>query len=70
MSFVDGIFQYQANTASNTSILNQVKGGGKPLSVQGQELVPGKVFEGTVTEMKNGQVTIGLSDGKAISARM
>lgn len=70
MSFVDGIFQYQANTASNTSMLNQVKGGGRALPVQGQELVSGKVFEGTVTEMKNGQVTIGLSDGKAISARM
>lgn len=70
MSFIDGIFQYQANTASNTKTLNQVKGAGRTLSVQGQELVPGKVFEGTVTEMKNGQVTLGLSDGKTISARM
>ncbi len=70
MSFVDGIFQYQANTASNTNTLNQVKGAGRTLPIQGQELVPGKVFEGTVTEMKNGQVTLGLSDGKTISARM
>ena len=70
MSFIDGIFQYQANTASNTKTLGQVKGAGRTLSVQGQELVPGKVFEGTVTEMKNGQVTLGLSDGKTISARM
>ncbi len=70
MGWVDGIFQYQANTASNTNTLNQVKGTGRPLPVQGQELVPGKVFEGTVTEMKNGQVTLGLSDGKTISARM
>ncbi len=70
MSFIDGIFQYQANTASNTKTLGQVKGAGRILSVQGQELVPGKVFEGTVTEMKNGQVTLGLSDGKTISARM
>ncbi|MEG1291953.1 MAG: flagellar hook-length control protein FliK, partial [Lachnospiraceae bacterium] len=35
-----------------------------------QELVPGKVFEGTITEIKNGQVTIGLSDGQTITAKM
>lgn len=72
MSFFGGIQQYQNNTASNTQTLNNVKETARPVSVQAQaqELIPGKVFEGTITEMKNGLVTIGLSDGKSISARM
>lgn len=70
MPFVEGIHQYQNSTAANTQNLNNVKDTIRPLSGQAQELIPGKVFEGTVTELKNGQVTIGLSDGKTISARM
>ncbi len=72
MSFVESINQYQNNTASNTQTLNQVKDttAARPLSAQAQELIPGKVFEGTITEIKNGQVTIGLNDGRSISARM
>lgn len=66
-----GIHQYQANTASNTQTLGNVKEtiGARP-TTQVQELAPGKVFEGMVTEVKNGQVTLGLSDGRTISARM
>lgn len=66
-----GVHQYQANTASNTQTLGNVKEtiAARP-TAQAQELMPGKVFEGMVTEVKNGQVTLGLSDGRAISARM
>ncbi len=66
-----GIHQYQANTASNTQTMGSVKEtiGARP-TAQVQELAPGKVFEGMVTEVKNGQVTLGLSDGRTISARM
>lgn len=72
MSFLEGVHQYQANTASNTQTLNSVKetASVRPAS-QLQELVPGKVFEGMVTDIKsNGQVTLGLSDGSTIQARM
>lgn len=66
-----GIQQYQANTASNTQTLGSVKEtmGARPVA-QAQELMPGRVFEGMVTDIKNGQVTLGLSDGRTISARM
>ncbi len=70
MSFLDGIFQYQVNTIANTQSARPAKGVSRPLLAQAQELIPGKVFEGTVTDMKQGQVTIGLSDGRTISARM
>lgn len=70
MAFVEGINQYQNSTASNTQTLNTVKETIRPVSSYGLELVPGKIFEGTVTEVKNGQVTIGLSDGQTITARM
>lgn len=66
-----GVLQYQTNTASNTQTLGSVKEtiGARPVA-QAQELMPGKVFEGMVTDIKNGQVTLGLSDGRTISARM
>lgn len=66
-----GIHQYQSNTASNTQALGNIKEtiAARP-AAQAQELMPGKVFEGMVTEVKNGQVTLGLSDGRTISARM
>lgn len=72
MSFVDNIYSYQNSTASNTQTMNSVKDTGavRSISAQAQELIPGKVFEGTVTDIKNGQVTIGLNDGRSISARM
>ncbi len=72
MSFVEGIHQYHNSTSSNGQGLNQVRdaGGARPLLAQGQQLIPGNVFEGTVTGIKNGQVTIGLNDGRSIYARM
>lgn len=70
MSIIEGINQYQNNTASNTQTMNVVKDTIRPNSAYLQELTPGKVFEGTVLDIKNGQVTIGLNDGQIITARM
>lgn len=70
MSVIEGINQYQNNTAANTQALNAVKDTIRPTSVYLSEMTPGKVFEGTVLDIKNGQVTIGLSDGQTLTARM
>ena len=72
MSFVENIHSFQNSTTSNTQTMNQVKDTGavRSITAQAQELMPGKVFEGTVTDIKNGQVTIGMNDGRSISARM
>lgn len=72
MSIIEGINQYQKqnNTVSNTQTLNMGKDVIRPVSSYLQELTPGKVFEGTILEMKDGQVTIGLSDGQTMSARL
>lgn len=72
MSFVDGVQQYQNSVASASQNVSQAKDTGavRPAAVQAQGLTPGKVFEGTITDIKNGQVTIGLNDGHTISARM
>lgn len=72
MSLVDSVYQYQNNTAANTHAMNQAKDAGavQKVTAQAQQLMPGKVFEGTITDIKNGQVTIGLNDGSTISARM
>ena len=70
MSIVEGINQYQNNTPSNTQTMTAVKDTIRPASVYLQEMTPGKVFEGTVLEIKNGQVTIGLNDGQTLTARL
>lgn len=70
MPLVEGINQYQNSTASNTQALSSVKETIYPASSLRQEMQPGKVFEGTITEIKNGQVTIGLSDGQTMTARL
>ena len=72
MSFIDSVYQYPNSTPSNVQGMGQAREAGavRQVSGQAQEMLPGKVFEGTVTEIKNGQVTIGLNDGSTISARM
>lgn len=70
MSIIEGIHQYQNNTASNTQILTTVKDTLQPVSSGLQEMTPGRVFEGVILEIKNGQVTIGLNDGQTLTARM
>lgn len=72
MSLVDSVYQYQNSTAANSHAMNQAKetGAVQKAATQAQQLMAGKVFEGTITDIKNGQVTIGLNDGSTISARM
>ncbi len=72
MPFVDSVSQYQSSTAAGSQAMGQVRDTGtvQKIPVQAQGLEPGKVFEGTITDIKNGQVTIGLNDGSTISARM
>ncbi len=72
MSLVDSVYQYPNSPTANTHAANQSKEAGavQKITTQAQQLMPGKVFEGTITEIKNGQVTIGLNDGSTISARM
>ncbi len=70
MAFLGSIHQYQNNTAANAQAPRAVREAGRPVPAQAQELAPGKVFEGTVTDIRNGQVTLGLSDGSSILARM
>lgn len=70
MSIVEGINQYQNNTAANTQAMNGVKETTRPASTYLQEMTPGKIFEGTILDIKNGQVTIGLSDGQTMNARL
>lgn len=71
MPFVDSVSQYQNSTAAGSQA-NQIRDTGavRQISAQTQGLEPGKVFEGTITDIKNGQVTIGLNDGSTITARM
>ncbi len=78
MSFVDSVQQYQNSVSSGSQNPGLVRdsasvrdsGAVRQVNAQTQGLAPGKVFEGTVTDIKNGQVTIGLNDGQTISARM
>lgn len=70
MSIMEGISQYQNNTAANTQAMQAVKETIRPSSSHVQELAKGQIFEGTVLEIKNGKVTIGLSNGESIVARM
>ncbi len=72
MPFLDSVSQYQNSTAAGSQAMGQVRDAGtvQKIPVQTQGLEPGKVFEGTITDIKNGQVTIGLNDGSTISARM
>ena len=53
MSFVENIHSFQNSTTSNTQTMNQVKDTGavRSITAQAQEIMPGKVFEGTVTDI-------------------
>jgi len=71
MGSVDQITQYRTNhTYAGKNQAEGVRETKGTTNAQLKELTAGKVFEGTVTEMKNGQVTIGLTNGQSITARM
>lgn len=62
--------QYNKNITSNSSDeLQSAQSSGKMVSTFG-ELETGTIFEGTVSNIKNGRVMLSLSNGQTISARL
>ncbi len=62
--------QYNKNITSNSSEeLQSAQSSGKMVSTFG-ELETGTIFEGTVSNIKNGRVMLSLSNGQMISARL
>lgn len=69
MQISDAAAQYNHNVISNAS--SAVKNQGVERTVSNTSgLQPGYIFEGTVNNVKNGVVTIGLSTGDTLQARM
>ena len=69
MRISDMLGQYNRNVSSGTEELRSAQSEGKMVSTLG-ELETGNIFEGTVNSVKNGRVTLSLSSGKMISARL
>lgn len=69
MQISDMLGQYNRNVTAGSENLTGVKGVEQLVSSL-KELRVGNVFEGTVNAMKNGQVTLGLSNGQTILARL
>ncbi len=69
MQISDMLGQYNRNVTAGSENLTGVKGVEQLVSSL-KELKVGNVFEGTVNAMKNGQVTLGLSNGQTILARL
>ena len=69
MHISDLVGQYNQTTASGTDKLTGTKGVENLVSSL-RSLTKGNIFEGTVSSMKNGRVTLALSSGQQISARM
>lgn len=68
MHISDMLGQYNRNISSGTEELKAASGMQKVVSTL-EELSSGSVFEGTVSSVKNGKVTLALSDGQTITAR-
>ena len=69
MHISDMLGQYNRNISSGTEELKAASGMQKVVSTM-EELSSGCVFEGTVSSVKNGKVTLALSDGQTITARL
>ena len=69
MHISDMLGQYNRNISSGTEELKAASGLQKVVSTL-EELSSGSVFEGTVSSVKNGKVTLALSDGQTIIARL
>ena len=69
MHISDLLGQYNRNISSGTEELKAASGMQKVVSTL-EELSSGSVFEGTVSSVKNGKVTLALSDGQTIIARL
>lgn len=73
MQISDLFGQYDRNTAINSQGTGNATGvsGTNPTLAQAMRMLPaGSVFEATVNEMENGEVLLGLSDGRNVSARL
>lgn len=69
MQISDLVGQYHQTTTSGTDKLTGTKGV-ENLVASLRFLTKGNIFEGTVSSMKNGRVTLALSNGQQLSARM
>lgn len=69
MHISDLLGQYNRNISSGTEELKAASGMQKVVSTL-EELSSGSVFEGTVSSVKNGKVTLALNDGQTITARL
>lgn len=69
MQISDMLGQYNRNVTAGSENLTGIKGVEQLVSSL-KELKVGNVFEGTVNAMKNGQVSLGLSNGQTILARL
>lgn len=69
MQISDLVGQYHQTTTSGTDKLTGTKGV-ENLVASLRSLTKGNIFEGTVSSMKNGRVTLALSNGQQLSARM
>lgn len=75
MQISDFFGQYDLNTNANTKgedavAANTQTSAAKELSAVLRNLFAGDIFEATVNEIKNSEVTLGLSDGQTILARL
>lgn len=69
MHISDLVGQYHQGTASRTEKLTGTKGVENLVSSL-RSLTKGNIFEGTVSSMKNGRVTLALSSGQQVTARI
>lgn len=69
MQIADLVGQYNQASASGAEKLTGTKGVENLVSSL-RSLTKGNIFEGTVSSMKNGRVTLALSSGQQISARI
>lgn len=69
MQISDLVGQYNQASASGAETLTGTKGVENLVSSM-RSLTKGDIFEGTVSSMKNGRVTLALSSGQQISARI
>lgn len=69
MHISDMLGEYNRNLSAKSENLNGMQGVQKLVSTL-KGLTVGNIFEGTVNSIKGGQITLGLSNGQVITARM
>lgn len=69
MQITDMLNQYNRTLANGTELSGGVQGI-RQITSSLQQMSVGNIFEGSVNHMENGVVTLGLSDGKTIQARL